>query len=542
MPSMRMPGGTTRAELMTVATRPGLARRGAQRRVLELLRRDRRVGVGVGGGVAALAAVLTSWWMPHGPMTTTHALAAMVIGASVGAAAGGAMRSRWAMLLTPVVYATVFEVARLGADGPSIDGVRPGSAGWGLALMLGRGLHGLVGLVPMLLGATFAAALTRRTSGERGTRHGRARIGVSVRRTVAVAATVGMIVLAVGIARPAGIEPFRDEKGDLVVGSLAEKIHVEINGLDQGMFIQSKSTQNPVLLFVHGGPGMPMFWLTRKYPTGLEEHFTVVWWEQRGAGLSYDPNIPAETMTADQFIADTLEVTRYLIERFGQEKIFLMGHSWGSYIGIQAVAKAPELYSAYIGVGQLTNQLESEQLAYDYALAYYEDLGDTRMVRKLKAAPPGTSIPVPANYDALRDEYMHRAGIGTTRDMTSVISGLFVPSWRAREYTFMEKVNLWRGKIYSKRPEFGLWDTMLATDLRKTIPVLEIPVYFLHGRFDYTCSYPLAKGYLEQLEAPTKGFYTFEGSAHSPMFEEPERTVDIMLTDVLNGTNSLADR
>ena len=323
--------------------------------------------------------------------------------------------------------------------------------------------------------------------------------------------------------------------------SLSEKSHVEINGVDQGMFIKSTSTQNPVLLFVHGGPGMPEYWLTQRYPTGLEDHFTVVWWEQRGAGLSYDPDIPPHTMTADQFVADTLEVTRYLLERFGQEKIYLMGHSWGSYIGIQAAEKAPERYFAYIGVGQISYQMQSEQVAYEYALAYYENLGDQRMLRKLRAAPPGTTAPLPADYFALRDGYMHRAGIGTMHEMRSVISGIFLPSWMFREYTVMEKLNLWRGKIYSRRSEFGLWDMMLATDLRKKITALELPVYFLHGRYDYTCAYPLAQGYLERLEAPLKGFYTFENSAHSPMFEEPERTVAIMLTDVSNGTVSLAD-
>lgn len=326
-----------------------------------------------------------------------------------------------------------------------------------------------------------------------------------------------------------------------MVGSLAEKIRVEINGAKQGMFIKSTNIDNPVLLFVHGGPGMPMYWLSQRYPTGLEQHFTVVWWEQRGAGLSYDPDIAPETMTADQFVDDTLQVTRYLLDRFNQEKIYVMGHSWGSYIGIRAVAKAPDLYHAYIGVGQLTHQIESEQLAYNYALGFYENAGDKGMLRKLRAAPPGTTAPMPAAYDRLRDEYMHKAGIGTTRKMKSVITGLFLPSWQFREYTLMEKVNLWRGKVNSRRAKYGLWDTMLMADLREQVPALAVPAYFLHGRYDYTCAYPLAKAYLGELRAPLKGFYTFEESAHSPMFEEPQRTVTILLKDVLNGTTSLAD-
>ena len=346
------------------------------------------------------------------------------------------------------------------------------------------------------------------------------------------------ILLAMSPGRP---EPFLDEKGNPLAGSLSEKILLNINGVEQGMFIQSKDIHNPVLLFVHGGPGMPEYWLTQRYPSGLEDHFTVVWWEQRGAGLSYHPDIPSETMTAEQFVADTLEVTRYLIERFGQEKIYLLGHSWGSYIGIQAVAQAPELYHAYIGMGQITYQLQSEQLAYEYALAQYKAIGDTRMVRKLEAAPPTMTVPLPTEYEALRDAYMHGAGIGTTREMSSVITGIFLPSWQFRGYTLAEKFNLWRGKVYSRSREFGLWETMLTTDLTQQVTELDLPIYFFHGQYDYTCAYPLAGAYFDQLQAPLKGFYTFEHSAHTPLFEEPEKALNILLEDVLNGTNALAD-
>ena len=353
---------------------------------------------------------------------------------------------------------------------------------------------------------------------------------------------VGLVFIALLLAwSPGQPQPFRAENGEPLAGSLSEKISVEINGTAQGMFIQSKDVRNPVLLFLHGGPGMPEYWLTQRYPTGLEEDFTVVWWEQRGAGLSYRTDLPTETMTAEQFVADTLAVSRYLIERFGQPKIYLMGHSWGSYIGIQAAAQSPELYHAYIGVGQLTHQIESEQLAYAYALEQYRARGDTRMVRKLEAAPPSQTAPLPAEYMALRDAYMHGIGIGTTRDMDSVITGIFLPSWQFREYTLGEKVSLWRGKFYSRSPEFGLWDTMLTADMSQKVPRLELPAYFFHGLYDYTCSYSLAKAYAETLSAPLKGFYTFAESAHSPMFEEPEKMRQILRQDVLTGSNALAD-
>jgi len=324
--------------------------------------------------------------------------------------------------------------------------------------------------------------------------------------------------------------------------SISEKIQVDINGVDQGMFIKGSGVDNPLLLFLHGGPGMPEFWMTQFHPIDIYDDFTVVWWEQRGAGLSFDPDIPPETMNAEQFIEDALEVTRYLLGRFDHDKVYLMAHSWGSYIGIQAAARAPKLYHAYIGVGQVTHQIESEMLAYEYAAARFTDTGDRRMLRRLEAAPPSMTAPLPSSYMSLRDKYMHKAGIGTIRDMRSVITGLFLPSLRSSRYTLTEKVNLWRGKLFSRTDTFGLWDTMLMTDVRVEIPRVEVPVYLLHGRHDFTCAYPLARGYLNDLIAPVKGFYTFESSAHSPIFEEPERTMAVLVVDVLNGQTSLADR
>lgn len=341
---------------------------------------------------------------------------------------------------------------------------------------------------------------------------------------------------------PGKMKPFLDQYGNPVPDSISEKIFVNINGVEQGMFIKGKNIHNPVLLFVHGGPGMPEYWLTQSFPTGLEEDFTVVWWDQRGAGLSFNKDINPETMTVDQFIADTITVTNYLRERFQKEKIYLLGHSWGSYIGIQAAERAPELYHAYIGMGQISHQIKSEQLAYGYALEYYASMGDERMLNKLEAAPPTLTVPLPAAYDRLRDAYMHKAGIGTTRDMDSVLSGIFLPTWQFREYTLGEKINLWRGKIFSRSAQFGLWETLQNTDLTQEVPELQIPVYFLEGRYDYTCAYPLALDYFKEIKAPLKGFYTFENSAHSPLFEEPDTAGKIFREDILNGSINLADK
>jgi pimeloyl-ACP methyl ester carboxylesterase len=359
---------------------------------------------------------------------------------------------------------------------------------------------------------------------------------------IILAISVSIVVISACILllwSPGKIKPVVDTHGNLLANSFSEKTFLTINGARQGMFIRSADTAHPVLLFLHGGPGMPTYALEQKYPTGLEKDFTIVWWEQRGAGLSYSSDIPPETMTVQQMVDDTVTVTDYLRQRFGKDKIYLMGHSWGSFIGIQAAAQAPDRYFAYIGVGQLTHQLESERLAYEYMLITSKQQGDFDMVRKLEAAPFKKTIPLPKPYMALRDEAMHTLGVGTTRDMRSVISGIFVPTWLDPEYTVLEKINIWRGKWSASSRD--LWNQVLKTDLTGQVTKLDIPVYFLLGKHDYTTSYMLAKTYLHQLQAPVKGFYTFENSAHSPQFEEPERTREILTNDVLTGATQLSD-
>lgn len=356
--------------------------------------------------------------------------------------------------------------------------------------------------------------------------------------TIVLTSFILIIIVGLLLSSKGKPIPLTDDRGNPIAGSISEKIFVDINGVRQGMFIKSKDETNPVLLFLHGGPGMPEYFLTQKYPTGLEENFTVVWWEQRGAGLSFSPDIPTETLTIDQLVADTLEVSNYLSNRFGKEKIYLMGHSGGSFIGILAAHQAPELFYAYIGVGQMSYQLKSENLAYDYMLAEYQKNGNDKMVEKLEKALPGMVSPLPDAYLLLRDDAMHRLGIGTTKEMKSVITGIFIPSLLHPEYTLQEKMNIWRGKAFSANL---LRNEMFATDLTAQIKSLKIPVYFLHGKYDYTCSYELAKDYLDELHAPVKGFYTFEQSSHSPIFEEPGKIMEILQNDVLSGLNHLAD-
>ncbi len=351
---------------------------------------------------------------------------------------------------------------------------------------------------------------------------------------VAVILIIVSVLLVLSPGKPA---PFVDQNGKTIPGSLSEKIFVNINGVEQGMFIKSKDVSHPVLLYLHGG--MPDYFLTRPYPTGLEEDFTVVWWEQRGSGLSYHDDLYPGKITPEQLIADTISLTKTLRTRFGKEKIYLMGHSGGTFIGLQVAAQAPELYFAYIGQEQMVNQLQSEYLAYQYMLEQFKANGNTRMVQKLDAAPVTMEGGTPPGYLAVRDAAMHPLGIGTMHQMHSHITGVFLRSWMSRDYTLAEKVNTWRAKARSGASI--LWQPIITTDLSRKVTELAIPVYFFHGIYDYTISYPLAKSYFEKIKAPVKGFYTFEQSAHSPMFEEPEKMQQILREDVLAGTNRLAD-
>jgi len=359
-----------------------------------------------------------------------------------------------------------------------------------------------------------------------------------------VALSLGTMVLLLWTSSKRQPRPILDENGQVMEGSISEKRFVMINGVQQGMFIRGRSIiDNPVLLFLHGGTAMPEYFLDQKYRSGLEEYFTVCWWERRGAGLTYSANPipPVETLTIEQWISDTIQVTNYLRRRFDKEKIFLMAHSGGTVIGIQAAAQAPELYAAYIGVGQISYQLQSEVLSYDYMLNKYREMGNQSMAQQLEAAGPiamSSSVPLPAAYMKVRDPAMHNLGVGTTRDMKSVISGIFMASWMCRDYTLREKLALWRGKFFCDKI---LWDTMIAMDLRKIIREVELPVYFFHGKYDHTVSYSMSKEFLNRLRAPVKGFYTFHNSAHSPLFEEPAKMKQIIQQDILVGVSCLAD-
>lgn len=319
---------------------------------------------------------------------------------------------------------------------------------------------------------------------------------------------------------------------------LNERVYVEINGMRQGMILQSDDTENPVLLMLHGGPGSPEIAFTQEYPTGIEKLFTVCWWEQRGSCISYNSHISKEDMTMEQMIADTIAVTNYLRERFGKEKVYLMGHSWGSVLGMLTVQQIPELFYAYIGIGQVVRQAESERLAYIFMLNEFRAAGNKKMVRKLEKFPVDKGAEISIRYMGVRSSAMQKLGIGVMRNLKSMMDCVKIVL-RYKGYTLREKINFQRGSSFSLK---CLWDTVMQSDYINQVPSLEVPVYILQGKFDYQVSYVIAKEFAQSVEAPIKGFYTFENSAHSPLFEEPEKMRSILSEDVLHNKTDLADK
>lgn len=325
------------------------------------------------------------------------------------------------------------------------------------------------------------------------------------------------ILLAVltWILRPFTTKIKHDSKG------IGEKVFLTVGGVKQGMIIRGNNIENPVLLFLSGGPGIPEYFLDVQYPTCLEDEFTVCFLDWRGTGLSYGEAVPPESMTHAQFLADTFEVTEYLCERFRTDQIYLAAHSFGTSIGIQAVAERPELYKGYIAVSQIADQSRSEQLAYEHMLSLCEQKGNRSLLKQLKKHPFDTE-----NYftSGTRDRAMHTLSVGTTRPMKSVITGIFFPSLRMTNYTVKERINIWRGKSFANRT----MQNVFSFSAFETVKSVDVPVWFLAGKYDETCCYELQKEYFDFLQAPEKYFFTFENSAHSPLFEEPGQTGEII--------------
>ena len=308
----------------------------------------------------------------------------------------------------------------------------------------------------------------------------------------------------------------------------AEKLWIKVDGTNLGLIILSKNTDNPVLMLCGGGPGIPNYLLENSYSSPLSEEFTVCYWDYRGTGLSYDKRIIPQNMTAELFVSDALAVTDYLLQRFSKEKIFIMGHSYGTYIALNAVQLHPEKYECYIAMSQICNQKESEYTAFDYMKERYKELGNKRMEKQFSKYNIRESK---TDYDdyffsGLRDKAMHDLGVGTARNMRSVVTGIFLSSLRCTAYTQSERINIWRGKILSGK--FPAAHHTIGFNAFNDAPHIEIPVFFVAGKYDYTCCTYLQQKYYEFVDAPLKKLYIFENSAHSPLYEEHDKAKNVL--------------
>src|SRR5918994_3290043 len=287
------------------------------------LRENRWLGAGAVVGLGALTALVSSVPMPRGPVTSGEAL--VVIGTSmlVGTGAGYLMRSRWALLLAPLAYIAAYELARIGIAGASLGIPRFDSIYGIAAFATGRVFHALLALFPMLVGASIGLAIAR------------------PRRLLALLPTgilaLAVIGLAVLVALPASAPPVLGANGQPVPGSIAELTTVDLGGQEQAISIRAADPDKPVLLYLSGGPGQSDIAFARALLQPFEQDFVVVVWDQRGSGKSYAAIDPTSEYTLDALVGDTIALTDYLRDRFAEDKIYLLGESWGSTLGVLAV-------------------------------------------------------------------------------------------------------------------------------------------------------------------------------------------------------------
>ena len=312
---------------------------------------------------------------------------------------------------------------------------------------------------------------------------------------------------------------------------LAVLERVPVNGSQQWVLIRTENVANPVVLFVHGGPGTSQLTLMRNNTQALERHFIVVNWDQRGAGKSFDIGRDAAKMTMAQFVDDIIALSSHLVSRFHKDRIVLVGHSWGTAIGMLAVAERPDLFSAYVGIGQVSRVEESERVSYEWTLDQARKAKDSSSVNKLAeiGPPPYTGGNWRSKFLTERRLLGRYGGeyFGSTSGALGVVLRNLVFS---REYTLIDRVNFFRGIFRSLE---ALFPELSKTDLFAQVPEVGVPVYFCLGRHDYEVPSVLSARYLEALKAPRKQLIWFERSSHMPNTEEKDRFNEFMINTVL---------
>lgn len=339
-------------------------------------------------------------------------------------------------------------------------------------------------------------------------------------RCVSVFAWLSLSVACVHTA------PFKGADGDIIDGSIATMEMATIGGVSQSLWFRGVSRSNPALILLHGGPGISESALFRHYNAALEQHFLVVYWDQRGAGRSFHSDIPPESMTVARFVRDLDEVVELVRARFDKDKVVLLGHSWGTVPGLIYTYRYPSKVAAYVGVAQIADMREGYQLSYQFALSEAQKQEFSGAIAELEriGPPPYTSVD-----DRLEvGRWVERFG-GTFHGELS--TGKLV--WTALatdEANLVDLAKFGRGNFFSLT---ALGDELSQLRLSEQYQSFDVPIFFLLGRYDRHVPAELSRQYFEQLQAPCKRLVWFEQSAHNPPFEEPEKFNEVLIDEVL---------
>jgi len=352
---------------------------------------------------------------------------------------------------------------------------------------------------------------------------------------LAVLALGALLVIVAG--RGYITEQIDDQRRIVAENGVDIREAVEIGGIQQYITIRGHDRDNPVLLYLHGGPGSALLPSAFMFQTPWEDLFTVVQWDQRGSGRTYRLNTEAEMteggFTVDRFAQDTCELVDHLRERLGKEKIFVLGHSWGSILGVNAAQRCGDRFHAYIGLGQVVNMVDNWILAYEFTLSEARRRGDDDIVAELEAMGPpprpgegGTAAPgAQVNFF----DYMRRYGGEFVGRDDGLAHWRHAKLW-GPEYELMDAWTVHTVDASFTAPR--LWPELMSTDLPSQATEFPCPVIFMLGRWDYNTPSVLAEAYLEVIRAPMKKLIWLENSAHVMVFEEPGRFLAALATEV----------
>ena len=468
-------------------------------------------------GLVAGAGMASGFWTPRGPVTVPESLTTMLLAVVAGGGAGWVLRSRRGALVLPVLYAVAFELTRLPAQGPTVDLLSFADLYGVLAAVSGRGVHGLLVFPALLAGGLVGGAIARnRRSGH-----------LTGGRLVLSAASVGvaaLTVVAVGatVAIPAWTEPIRGADGSVVAGSVAELTRVPVNGGDLNLLIRGVKDTNPVLLFLAGGPGGSEFGAMRRHGQALEQDFVVATLDQRGVGSSYAQLEPLATHTLANAVTDVIGVTDYLRTRFGQQRVYLVGQSWGTLIGVLAAQQRPEKFAAFVGVGQMVDVAETDRIFYEDTLAWARERGKAPSVAQLEEAGP----PPYANLLDYPKVFAHEQQVyGYDHSGNAEGRGQMMENLPVSEYSPLDTVHVVRGLLDTFS---ALYPQLQQLDLRESAAELKVPVYLVEGRFEPRARKDPAREWFQQLTAPEKRWVEFDTSGHRPLFEQPAEFAQFM--------------